>query len=56
MNVTAESQRKISWCFLKAVHSIDESTAYFAMAISYARKMFIKSTTGLQHHPQPEQD
>ncbi len=41
---------KISWCLLKtlhgSVHAKDDSTAYIR-AVSYVRKMFVKSTSSL---------
>jgi hypothetical protein len=35
---------QISCCSFKALHAMD-GTAYFARAVSYARKMFMKLTT-----------
>ncbi len=48
--------RQISLCILIRLHCRMHSmnnTAYFAFALSYVRKMFIKSTTRGQSHKTP---
>ncbi len=32
------------------MHAMDDGTAYFAEAVNYMRKMFMKSTPGVNSH------
>jgi hypothetical protein len=44
------SRSKLSWCILKTLHGSIHGTAYFARAVSYTCKMFMKLNTGVIFH------